>query len=171
MIILLLERKEKLSSFDNKVIKWIKRNIRSENIDYRLLFVKSYLADSDISKLNLHDKNVQFIFWSGKLAKNNLSIVKQFPNSIVILSKHTMLGINSDWFNENDAINHNLNIMYLTEEEQEYNREWKLAIRPDFYSISQKRILDQIYDDPKNFKNYCNEEFEDTFESITKNQF
>ena len=173
MILFLLDKTEKLSSFDNKVIKWIKRNIRSENIDYRLLFVNLFLKQSDVSKLDLGNDKIQFIFWSSKLTKYNLSIVKEFPNSVVLLTKESVFSVNNyQYFTENDAINHNLNIMYLEEEEQDYNKDWKLAIKKSFYNLSQRTILEQIYNNESNYKNNeTKEEFEDNYSDLTKIQF
>lgn len=167
MILFFLEKTDKLTSFDNKLIKFIKRYVRAENIDYRLIFVNPYWTEADVQKFIEPFKNVQYIFWSGNLTKNNLSIVKRFQQSIVVLSRQTILSINNG-FNENDAINHNLQIMYLDEEEQEYNKDWKMAIKSGYYNISQRQILDSIYNNIDNQKTYSDNqsEFEDNFQKI-----
>lgn len=173
MVVFLLEQKEKLNTFDNRVIKWIKRNLRSENIDYKLIFLKPYITELELNLLDLSNNKIQYIFWSGNLTNKNLSIVKQFQNSIVMLSKQTIFSVNNNGFTENDAINHNLKIMYLDEEEQEYNKDWKLAIKSSYFNITQRIILESIYNNESNYKNseIVNEEFEDNFENLTKIQY
>lgn len=123
-----------------QIIEFIKKEIRSKNIQYKLLFVKPNIDDDDFSEIKSND----ILLWHPNVASSNIFFVKKFEYSIVLLQSKTVFLQKESVLNpitENMAINHSFFIMYLDESYNEVsNSDWSMVVNQDYYLISQKRF-------------------------------
>lgn len=155
------------SIIQQKIIDFLKPNIKNNNFNYKLLFFKKHITDDEINMIN-SEKDI--VLWNPKLAHDNLEIVKYFANSIAILDKPSLyIQKISDFnpINENLAINNGFNILYINPSTSDItNDEWKLVVQPEMYLTSLEKLIELIKEDEDNFKKEI-AEVEDIFETIT----
>lgn len=164
MIWVILEKSDKHSLYNKKIIEWVRNNLQKKNLNYRILFVNDYMFDSEMSELT----NSDYIFWNPNIAAKNLNNVIQYKRSIVILEHQTLLNektSNLNPINENQAVAYGFYLMYLNEHEQ-VSREWKLAVQTDNYLMYQDNIMNNLESDKNNFKQNKIERL-DVFDDLT----
>lgn len=175
-----------LSKYDtgllnDKIIQWVKDNIYINNLEYKIIFCREYMYDSDISEIinniNLHNikffgsqKNREkfnklidneirektkntFVLWNPDVASKNLNYVNQVPNSVVILESQTFM---NEKLSKKNPINENLAVNYgfylMYLNESDISKEYKLAVQPEMYLMYQQRLLKIFMNNPNNFK-------------------
>jgi hypothetical protein len=142
-MIFLFLKLDKKSSEQKEIINFFKNKIKSNNIEYKILFMKELIIPDFI--VEEIDKQNDIIFWEPKLAHYNIELMKTFSNSIVILKKPTIYlqKISEfNYINENMAINNGFFIMYINPEMIDItNSEWKLAIRDDIFLLTIEKFL------------------------------
>lgn len=122
------------------LIEFIKDEIKS-NYEYKILKPKSKINDLDFSS-----ENDIFIF-EPMIANKNLDILRKYPNSIVVLEKPTILIQKISKFNpinENIAINNNFKLLYLSDEVDPTNNEFKIILNENEFIITKKQLFDLI---------------------------
>jgi len=136
----------------DKILDFLKENIRNRNYKYEFIFTDKHLLDKQIEKI----KNNDIILWQPIVAYDNLALVKFYKNSIVILSKPTVYLQKISKYNpinENMAINHGFFICYISPKKQDItNDDWKLVAKDSMFSISKESLWDLIEQNP-NAKN------------------
>lgn len=123
-----------------QIINFVKNEIRSKGIPYKIIFGKPNMDDSDISQISQDD----IVLWHPNVASSNIEFVKKFQHSIVLLESKTVLIQKQSVKNpitENMAINHGFYIMYLDETDKEItNAEWSMVVNQDSYLITHERF-------------------------------
>jgi hypothetical protein len=168
MIYVFLQSKKSTTIVDEKtqrLIQFIRDNIKYNNFNYTLKF-KTYLIDSDIEDID----SDSVVFFDPIVASKNLTMLKNFKYSIVILDKPSLLQQKlSDLnpINENLAINNGFLLTYIDSNNNDIsNDEWKLVIESNSYLLSIEDILQIIALDSSNVKQE-KVEVPNIFESIT----
>lgn len=133
-------QKEEIKFKQDQIIKFVKKNVRDHNINYKLHFFNRTIFDNEISDLDVND----IIMWHPNVAASNLDIVKRFQYSIVLLVSSTILVQQvslSNPINENMAVNHGFHILYMDEKyNDETNKEWKLVVEKDQYLVTLENL-------------------------------
>jgi len=170
MIYVLLSKKD--SILQQKIISFVKENIKHNNFEYKLIFCgTTHIIEEEIVHINSED----IVLWHPLVAHNNLEIVKSFISSIVILEKPSLYLQKISEFNpinENLAINNGFYLIYLEDKSDITNDDWKLVVQEDVYLMTVEKLLLLIRSDENNIKKekvYV----EDIFTTITdsiKNQ-
>ena len=123
-----------------QIIDFLKLNIRSNNIKYKLMFAKQNMDDKDIEQINQND----IVLWHPNIAASNIDFVKRFKHSIVLLQSKTVLIQKESVKNpitENMAVNHGFYIMYLDEFDKEStNADWSMVVNQDSYLVTFDRF-------------------------------
>lgn len=112
--------------------------------DYQQLIIDFFLDVNDIQKINILpidlffddkismiDLNNDYVFIDKDFAYNNIDVVKSFQNCAVLLENETVYlrKINKlNPINENLALNHNFKILYLTNNRESTNDEYKIIV-------------------------------------------
>ena len=127
------------------IINFIKENIKSNNLQYKIIFCNQHIIESEISFIN-PEKDI--VLWEPIVAYNNLEIVKSYLNSIVILERPSVYIQKISKFNpinENMAINHSFYLFYLNPDERDItNDEWKLVVKEEMYLLTFDKLFDLI---------------------------
>ncbi len=175
-----------LSKYDTgllneKIIQWVRENLYINNLEYKIIFCREYMYDSDISEIindiNLNnikffgsrknrkkfeliiDKKVRektgntFVLWNPDVASKNLSYVNQVPNSVIILESQTFM---NEKVSKKNPINENLAVNYgfylMYLNEGDISKEYKLPVQTEMYLMNQKKLLNIFMSNPNNFK-------------------
>ena len=121
--------KEKLKNFDSK--------------KFKIIYCQKHIVEKNIKEIDILN---DYVLWHANVAYNNLSLVKKYVNSIVILEHKTVLIqkiSNRNPINENMALNHNFDLMYIEEDYNDVtNLEWKLVMQPRVQKI--ETIINKI---------------------------
>lgn len=141
MVYCILYNPKKVKLFENQIanqreiISFIETHIKPK-FKYKIIFYdKTHINDFD---LDTDAKNVYL--WSPDVVYNNLDLVKSHKNSVVILSKPTILiqklsKLNP--VNENMAFNNGFFVYYINKERNDItNNQWKLLIEKKEYLLS-----------------------------------
>ena len=108
--------------FQRKIVKFIRSSIDSK-IRINIIYSHKHLYEYDLKDI---DVNNDIILWHPIVAHNNLTLLTSFKNSIVLLQKKTVLIqriSENNPINENMAINHNFQIMYLEPDNDDITNE------------------------------------------------
>lgn len=133
---------EAQKSLQNEIIQFIADKIKPL-YKYRIIFYEN----THINDFDFNAGSSDIYLWSPDVVYNNLDLVKQYKNSIVILSKPTILiqklsKLNP--VNENMAFNNGFFVYYINKERNDItNHQWKLLIEKREYLLND--------DDLKNF--------------------
>ena len=144
------------------------KNINSINIEYHLdlqkkivdffkniklkhnIKIKIYYSPKHIIENNLKDidKNNDYVIWHPLVAHNNLTFLKTFKNSIVILYKKTVflqkISENNP-INENMAINHNFKILYIDNKNDDItNQDYRILGYENDFLITIDSLLKKL---------------------------
>lgn len=153
----------------NKTIHLILTNkIDSFNIEYHLdlqkkivmyfkeqmthiknISVKIYISPKHIIEQTLEgiDKYDDYIVWHPLVANNNLELLKTFRNSIVILQKKTVLLqkiSENNPVNENMAINHNFKLLYIDNNDDITNQDYRILGYESDYLITFDKLIKKL---------------------------
>ena len=127
----------------NKIIKYLKDNIYGK-LKYKFIFNPKHIVEKNIYLITQND----FVLWHPNIAANNLSLVKKYNNSVVILLTKTILLqkiSKRNPINENIAINHGFKLLYIEPNYDDVtNDEYKLVISENDYVISIEKIIETI---------------------------
>lgn len=175
-----------LSKYDTgllneKIIQWVRKNLYINNLEYKIIFCREYMYDSDISEIinNINLNNIKFfgsrknriifdklidekikektgntfVLWNPIVASKNLNYVNQVPNSVVILESQTFM---NEKLSKKNPINENLAVNYgfylMYLNESDISKEYKLAVQPEMYLMYQRKLLNIFMNNPNNFK-------------------
>jgi hypothetical protein len=152
MVYIMLCKREDtiLKNYEAEIIDYVKKNLKERRIRYKLIINDLHIIESKISMIKQDD----FILWHPEVAGNNLSIVKQYKYSIVLLKQKTLLiqklsSLNP--INENLAVTNGFYIMYMNNDVNDItNKEWKLVVKEETYLITIDKLLDLILKNPNN---------------------
>lgn len=126
-----------------KIVSFIKQSLEN-NPD---IYVKIYISPKHIIESTLEnvDKNNDYIIWHPVVAHNNLTLLKTYRNSIVILQKKTVLlqkVSENNPINENMAINHNFKLMYIDENNDDItNQDYRILGYKGDYLINMEKVI------------------------------
>lgn len=170
MIYLMLENKN--TEYQKNIVNFFKSKIKNNHlniqIEYKVIYNKKHIFESDITEINQDD----IILWSPFVVFHNLEIVKNFLNSIVILEKPTVLiqkisELNP--VNESMAVNHGFYLMYISDKQDITNTEYKMIVQEENYLMTVDNLLDLINENPNNFKKEIQEDIFTEIVEIGKN--
>lgn len=151
MVYIMLSEDE--SIIKREIIEFVKHIIKFNNFNYRIIYNKKHIIDSDIIFI---DTSKDILLWEPIVANNNLELVKTFQNSIVILQRPSIFVqkiSKFNPFNENMAINHGLYLIYINPNESDItNDEWKHVVKEEMYLMTHERLINLITEDEKNIK-------------------
>lgn len=151
MVYIMLSRQ--IDDMQEKIIEFVKKTLRINNINYHLKFFNKHINDDEISEINENN----FLLWHPKVAGDNLSIVIDYKNSIVLLENKTVLTrkvSEKNPINENLAINYGFFIMYINEFDTEItNKEWKIVVQENLYLVVFDTLIKLLKKDLSNWKN------------------
>lgn len=137
-------------TYEKDIIEYVKKYFKENRIRYKLIINDFHIIESKISMINKND----FVLWHPEVAGNNLSIVKQYKFSIVLLKSKTLLiqKISSlNPINENLAVSNGFFVLYMNQDiNDETNKEWKLVVKEETYLISIDKLLCLVKQDPNN---------------------
>lgn len=137
-------------NLESEIIEYVKIHLKEKQIKYKLIINDLHIIESKIKMINDND----FILWHPEVAGNNLSIVKQYKHSIVLLKSKTLLiqklsSLNP--INENLAVSNCFYVLYMNNNINDItNREWKLVVKEETYLLVIDRLLEMILRNPKN---------------------
>ena len=136
--ILLSNEKENEHIFDYqlKIIKFLRKSLSTlHKSNYKIIFCPKHIIENKLSNIKQED----YLLWHPNVAANNLSIVKRYTNSFVILRyKTVMLQKISERnpIDENMALNNNFGLIYIDENHNDItNDEWRLIVNPKIFKI------------------------------------
>lgn len=142
MIYILLYKKpenEFISDLQKRIILFLNEFL-VKNIDkseYKIILCNKHIIENDLKIIDI--KN-DYVLWHPNLASDNLSLVKRFINSIVILKHKTVLIqkiSKRNSINENMAINNNFKLMYIENDYNDVtNLNYKLVTQPQIININ-----------------------------------
>jgi hypothetical protein len=156
MVYLILSKNSCIKSdiIQIEILNFCKEHIKNNNFNYKLIFCKDLLLDSEISHI---DKINDIILWEPKMAHYNMEILKTFKNSIVILEKPTIYlqKISEyNYINENKAINNGFYILYIYPEKIDItNNDYKLVVTDETFIITTEKLINFIKSFSNNIKN------------------
>lgn len=146
-IIYLIFQKDN-NEYQKNIVNYFKL-IRAFN---KSLIIKIIIVDDFIIEKKLFNlipiSATNYIFWNKYIAGNNLSLVKRYINSIVVLERKTIYlqkvsKLNP--INETVASNHGFYILYLDENTEDItNSEYKLIVPETFYQLSKQNFLNTL---------------------------
>jgi hypothetical protein len=114
---------------------------------YKIILCDKHIIERKISRISDDD----IVLWHPNVAYDNLSLVKKYQNSMVVLLSRTILIQKlspRNPINENLAINNNFNLLYVDEVFSDVtNIEWKLAVQDDSFKVSHKTFIEIIQDE------------------------
>ena len=101
--------------FQKKIVNYFKEQLSDTKITLKIIFTPKHIIENVLDEI---DKFNDWVVWHPLTAFNNLTLLKTFRNSIVILPRKTVLiqkiSINNP-INENMAINNNFKLLYIDE--------------------------------------------------------
>lgn len=96
-----------------KIVEFFKNIKLKYNIKIKIYYNPKHIIENNLKDI---DRNNDYVIWHPIVAHNNLTLLKTFKNSIVILHKKTVflqkISENNP-INENMAINHNFKLLYI----------------------------------------------------------
>lgn len=96
-----------------KIVEFFKNIKLKYNIKIKIYYNSKHIIENNLKDI---DRNNDYVIWHPIVAHNNLTLLKTFKNSIVILHKKTVflqkISENNP-INENMAINHNFKLLYI----------------------------------------------------------
>jgi hypothetical protein len=127
-----------------KIMNFLKEKLKNlDSKKYKIIYCPKHIIEKNIEEIDIYN---DYVLWHANVAYNNLSLVKKYINSIVILEHKTVLIqkiSNRNPINENMALNHNFDLMYIEEEYNDVtNLEWKLVMQPRVQKI--ETIINKI---------------------------
>lgn len=144
-MIYILLTKEKIPfqlEIQKKIIEYLKNHLQN-GIPYKIIYCPLHIIEKNLSEIKQED----FVLFHPFVAANNLSIVKSYFNSIVILRHKTILIqkiSKRNQINENLAINNGFKILYMEPEYDDItNDSYKLIIQPEEYLVSIQSIINK----------------------------
>lgn len=151
MIYIILSEKNSIER--SEIIGFIKQHIKYGNFNYRIIYTKLHIVESDIYFI---DREKDIVLWQPIVVFNNLEFVKNFLNSIVILKRQSVLLQKISKYNpvnENMAINHGFYVVYINPDEIDItNDEWKLVVKDEMYLLDNIKLMELISLDLSNIK-------------------
>lgn len=141
---------KEIDNLQNKIIVFLKQLLKLNNIRYRLLFVNQHINDTDLEKITDND----YILWHPKIAGNNLNQVIEYQKSIVLLEHKTILIqkiSDKNPINENLAINYGFFVMYINDNIDITNNEWKIVVNQNLYLLTLEKFLNLLKSDIHNW--------------------
>lgn len=138
-----------------KIIEFLKNNLVGNltSSEYKIIYCPKHIVEQNIKFIDNND----YVIFHPNVAANNLSIVKNYLNSIVILKHRTLLLqkiSERNAINENMSINHGFSIMYIESLYNDVtNDDWKLVIEPKIITINQ--LINNINNGKRNNENKC----------------
>ena len=151
MVYIMLSKQ--IDDMQDKIIEFVKKTLRINNVNYHLKFFDKHINDDEISEI----KESDFLLWHSKVAGDNLAIVTDFKNSIVLLEQKTVLVrkiSERNPINENLAINHGFFILYINEYDSEVtNKEWKIVVQDNLYLLTFDKFIKLLKENKDNWKN------------------
>lgn len=146
-MIYILLTKEKIPfqlEIQKNIINYLKSYLSNNpNIPYKIIYCPLHIIEKNLSEIKQDD----FVLFHPFVAANNLSIVKSYFNSIVILRHKTILIqkiSKRNQINENLAINNGFKILYMEPEYDDItNDSYKLIIQPEEYLVSIQSIINK----------------------------
>ena len=145
-MIYILLTKEKIPfqlEIQKNIINYLKNHLQN-GISYKIIYCQLHIVEKYLSEITQED----YVLFHPFVAANNISIVKQYINSVVILRHKTILIqkiSKRNQINENLAINNGFKILYMEPEYDDItNDSYKLIIQPEEYTISIQSIINKI---------------------------
>lgn len=95
-----------------KIVNFLRTNI-DRKIRINIIYSEKHLFEKEIEHIDI---NEDIVLWHPIVAHNNLTLLTTMKNAIVILPKKTVLIqriSENNPINENMAINHNFQVMYI----------------------------------------------------------
>jgi len=126
----------------SKIIRWVSKHIKQNEIEYKIIIVKKHIFKSQIDHI---DRKLDIVIWHPIVASSNLEMVKYFYKSVVILERPTLLiqkisDLNP--INEQVAINSGFYILYLYPKKNDItNEDWKIVVPEDLYLLDNVKLL------------------------------
>lgn len=132
-----------------KIVTFLKESIKS----HKFINVKIYISPKHIIEKTLNEinKNTDYIIWHPLVAHNNLTLLKTYKNSIVLLQKKTVLLqkiSENNPINENMAINNNFKLMYIDENNDDItNQDYRILGYKGDYLITIDELITKLKND------------------------
>lgn len=127
-----------------KIVNFLQTNIAGK-IRINIIYADKHLYEKDLEEI---DFNNDVILWHPIVAHNNLTLLTTMKNAIVILLKKTVLIqriSENNPINENMAINHNFQIMYIDPTNDDItNEDYTILGYEDDYLYTIEKLLKQI---------------------------
>lgn len=123
-----------------KIIEFLKSNFVGvlDKSKYSIIFCPTHIIESTLKHI---DKFNDTVIWHPNVAANNLTLVRQYTNSIIVLRHKTLLLqkiSKRNPINENLAVNNDIKLMYIESEYNDItNLDWKLVTEPKITTIEQ----------------------------------
>ena len=129
----------------NKIVHFFKQKM----VDHKNIDIKIYISPKHIIEKTLEniDKNNDYIIWHPIVAYNNLELLKTFKNSIVILKNKTVLiqkVSENNPVNENMAINNNFKLLYMNNNDDITNQDYRILGYANDYLITFENLITKI---------------------------
>lgn len=128
-----------------KILNFLKENFvgKIDKSKYSIIYCNKHIIESTLSHI---DKKNDIVLWHPNLGGDNLSILKQYINSIVVLRHKTLLLQKISYrnmINENMAVNHDFKLMYIENDYNDItNSDWKLVSQPKI--VTPEEIISKI---------------------------
>lgn len=128
-----------------KIVNYFKQFTKENpNINVKIYIVPKHIVEKTIERIDKTD----YIIWHPLVAHNNLTLLKTFKNSIVMLEKKTVLlqkiSVNNP-VNENMAINHNFKLIYIDEQNDDItNIDYRILGYSGDFLISREQLLTKL---------------------------
>ena len=124
-----------------KIILFIKENILSQTIKTKIYISPKHIIEKTIENI---DRENDYVIWHPLTAFNNLTLLKTFKNSIVLLHKKTVLIqriSENNPINENMAINHNFKLLYIDNNDDITNQDYRILGYESDYLITLEKLI------------------------------
>ena len=124
-----------------KIILFIKENILSQTIKTKIYISPKHIIEKTIENI---DRENDYVIWHPLTAFNNLTLLKTFKNSIVLLHKKTVLIQRipeNNPINENMAINHNFKLLYIDNNDDITNQDYRILGYESDYLITLEKLI------------------------------
>lgn len=120
-----------------KIVNFLKENLTEK---FNIIFTGKHLIEDGIKHIDL---NNDVVLWHPLVASNNLSVIKKYKYSIIILKHKTVLiqkVSDNNPVNENMAVNHNFKLLYMEENDDITNEDYEVLGSKEDYIITIDKI-------------------------------
>lgn len=128
-----------------KILDFLKSSFvgKIDKSNYSIIFCQKHIIENSLEHIDTFN---DIVIWHPNLAADNLSILKRYVNSIVVLRHKTLLlqklSLRNP-VNENMAVNHDFKLMYIENDYNDItNSDWKLVAQPKI--VTPEEIISKI---------------------------